>query len=80
MKWMEGATEGIVVAGDHGEGNALTQLSGPQGLIVDHLGTIYVAYCKNHRIMRWCKGTRQGNFYVADHYNHRIQRFNIDRN
>ncbi len=23
---------------------------------------------------------RQGNFYVADHYNHRIQRFNIDRN
>jgi len=40
-------------------------LSGPQGLIVDHLGTIYVADCNNHWILRWCKGARQGDIVVG---------------
>ena len=43
MKWMKGAKEGIVVAGGQGQGNSLTQLSYPQGVIVDHLGNVYVA-------------------------------------
>ena len=43
MKWMEGAKEGIVVAGGQGEGNSLRQLSSPGGVVVDHLGTVYVA-------------------------------------
>ncbi|CAF5108533.1 unnamed protein product, partial [Rotaria sp. Silwood1] len=51
---------GIVVAGGQGEGKALTQLSYPKGLFVDHLGTIYVADTGNHRVMRWSKGAKQG--------------------
>ncbi|CAF4538189.1 unnamed protein product, partial [Rotaria magnacalcarata] len=43
MKWMEGAKQGIVVAGGQGQGNGLTQLSYPHGVVVDQLGTVYVA-------------------------------------
>ncbi|CAF1625855.1 unnamed protein product, partial [Rotaria magnacalcarata] len=56
MKWVEGAKEGIVVAGGQGEGSALTQLWHPYGLFVDTLGTLYVADTRNHRVMRWTQG------------------------
>jgi sugar lactone lactonase YvrE len=60
MKWLEGAKEGIVVAGGQGQGNGLTQLYHPNGVVVDQLGTVYVADAVNHRIMRWVKGATQG--------------------
>jgi DNA-binding beta-propeller fold protein YncE len=60
MKWMEGAKEGIVVAGGQGAGNGLTQLNNPRGMIVDQLGTVYVADFSNHRVMCWPKGAAQG--------------------
>ncbi|CAF2069996.1 unnamed protein product [Rotaria magnacalcarata] len=107
MKWVEGAKEGIVVAGGQGEGDAPTQLYRPQGLFVDTLGTLYVADTSNNRVMRWNQGDkkqgtvivggndygaeanqfrnsyglsfdRYGNLYVADQYNHRVQRFSIE--
>ena len=65
MKWMEGAKQGIVVAGGQGEGNGLTQLSSPRGVVVDQLGTVYVADCGNDRIMRWVKGAREGSVIVG---------------
>lgn len=66
MKWMEGAQEGSVVGGgDQSEGDTLAQLPGPQGLIVDHLNTIYVADCNKHRIMRWYKGATKGNVVIG---------------
>ncbi|CAF1220793.1 unnamed protein product [Rotaria magnacalcarata] len=65
MKWMEGAKEGIVVAGDQGEGNGLAQLSYPKGVVVDQLGTVYVADGGNDRIMRWPKGATQGSVIVG---------------
>jgi DNA-binding beta-propeller fold protein YncE len=65
MKWMEGAKQGIVVAGGQGAGNGLTQLSYPRGVIVDQLGTVYVADCGNDRIMRWSKGATQGSVIVG---------------
>jgi sugar lactone lactonase YvrE len=65
MKWMKGAKEGIVVAGGQGQGNHLTQLSHPQGVIVDHLGHVYVVDCHNHRIMRWCLGSAEGSIVVG---------------
>ncbi|CAM4833712.1 unnamed protein product [Rotaria magnacalcarata] len=37
MKWKKWATEGFVVGGGQGQGNALTQLSYPYGLFVDTL-------------------------------------------
>ncbi|CAF5146859.1 unnamed protein product [Rotaria sp. Silwood1] len=65
MKWEEGEKQGIVVAGGQGEGNSLTQLSGPQGVVVDQLGTVYVADSHNHRIMRWQKRATQGSVIVG---------------
>ncbi|CAF1976807.1 unnamed protein product [Rotaria magnacalcarata] len=60
MKWNKGATEGIVVAGGQGQGSALTQLNVPFGIVVDTLGTLYVADCYNHRVVRWTQGATQG--------------------
>ena len=37
----------------------------PQGVIVDQLGTVYVADCGNARIMRWSKGATQGSVIVG---------------
>ncbi|CAF1016278.1 unnamed protein product [Rotaria sordida] len=65
MKWVEGAKEGVVVAGGQGEGNGLTQLSYPEGVVVDELGTVYVADRVNDRIMRWTKGATQGSVIVG---------------
>ncbi|CAF2129244.1 unnamed protein product, partial [Rotaria magnacalcarata] len=65
MKWMEGAKEGIVVAGGKSEGDTLTQLSHPAGIFVDALGTVYVADFRNDRVMRWTQGTKQGTVIVG---------------
>ncbi|CAF4744870.1 unnamed protein product, partial [Rotaria sp. Silwood2] len=65
MKWVEGAKQGIVVAGGQGEGNGLTQLSYPKGVVVDQLDTVYVADRGNDRIMRWPKGATQGSVIVG---------------
>ncbi|CAF3704384.1 unnamed protein product [Rotaria socialis] len=65
MKWIIGAKEGILVAGDQNKGHALTQLSGSSGLFVDTLGTIYVADSSNHRVMRWTPGGKQGTVIVG---------------
>ncbi|CAF4806380.1 unnamed protein product, partial [Rotaria sp. Silwood2] len=60
-----GAKQGIVVAGGQGQGNALTQLYYPQGVVVDQLGTVYVADWGHARIMRWPKGATQGSVIVG---------------
>jgi sugar lactone lactonase YvrE len=65
MKWMKGAKGGIVVAGDHGEGHSLAQLSCPKGVIVDDLGNVYVADFGNHRIMQWSPGSKEGRIIVG---------------
>ncbi|CAF4896551.1 unnamed protein product, partial [Rotaria sp. Silwood2] len=62
--WVEGAKQGIVVAGDQGLGNGLTQLSYPEGVVVDQLGTVYAADYGNDRIMRCPKGATQGSVIV----------------
>ncbi|CAF4406889.1 unnamed protein product, partial [Adineta steineri] len=51
---------GIVVAGGQGKGNSLTQLSNPQGIVVDQSGSIYIADYTNHRIMQWPKDATEG--------------------
>jgi DNA-binding beta-propeller fold protein YncE len=65
MKWAEGAKQGIVVAGGQGQGNGLTQLTYPSGLVVDRLGTVYVADRENHRIMRWVKEATRGSVIIG---------------
>ncbi|CAF5136060.1 unnamed protein product, partial [Rotaria sp. Silwood1] len=65
MKWVEGAKQGIIVAGGQGQGNGLTQLSYPEGVVVDQLGTVYVTDQWNNRIMRWPNGAKQGSIIVG---------------
>ena len=62
---MEGAKEGIVVAGDQDKGNDLTQLSYPIGVIVDEQETVYVVENGDDRVMRWFKEARQGSIVVG---------------
>ncbi|CAF4238102.1 unnamed protein product [Adineta steineri] len=65
MKWKKNAKEGIIVAGGNGQGNSLKQLNHPEGVVVDHLGQIYVADSYNHRVMRWCEGGEEGEVVVG---------------
>ncbi|CAF1172183.1 unnamed protein product [Rotaria sordida] len=44
---------GVTVAGGHGQGDGLHQLSTPIGLYVDEDRTIYIADSINHRIVEW---------------------------
>ncbi|CAM2721609.1 unnamed protein product [Rotaria socialis] len=61
-----GEKEGIVVAGGQETRNALTQLSSPNGIFVDTLGTLYVADTLNDRLMRWTQGDKkQGTVVVG---------------
>ncbi|CAF4879078.1 unnamed protein product, partial [Rotaria socialis] len=60
MKWADGATEGVIVAGGQGNGDSLSQLSYPRGIVVDPSGTLYVADFSNARVMRWFKDAKQG--------------------
>ena len=65
MKWLKSAKEGIIVAGGHGQGNSLNQFDWPLGLIVSEVGDIYVADCRNHRIMCWPFGSKEGQLVVG---------------
>ncbi len=45
--------QGIIVAGGRGKGDSLTKLDHFCGVIVDHLGNVYVTNSENNRIMCW---------------------------
>jgi DNA-binding beta-propeller fold protein YncE len=62
---VKGAKEGIIVAGEQSEGNSLIQLDDPYGVVVDHLGQVYVADSNNHQIIRWSKGSKEGQIIVG---------------
>jgi DNA-binding beta-propeller fold protein YncE len=42
-----------LVAGTGINGSNNNQLNTPYGIFVNHIGTIYIADCYNHRIMKW---------------------------
>ncbi|CAF5129072.1 unnamed protein product [Rotaria sp. Silwood1] len=56
-KWSQ---NGITVAGGNGKGSETNQLYYPYGLYVDDDQTIYVADCRNHRIVEWKSGATNG--------------------
>lgn len=52
------AQNGVTVAGGHGQGDGLNQLSLPAGFIIDAFQSLYIADSGNHRIMLWeCNAT-----------------------
>ncbi|CAF3156659.1 unnamed protein product [Rotaria sp. Silwood2] len=56
-KWKQ---DGVIVAGENGEGNHKNQLSHPWGLFVDDDQTLYIAEWSNHRILEWKCGATTG--------------------
>jgi hypothetical protein len=54
-----------VAGGSHG--NSTDQLSSPNSVIVDQLGTVYVADTDNERIMRWPRGATSGSVVAGGH-------------
>jgi sugar lactone lactonase YvrE len=65
MKWEKGQKQGVVVAGGHGQGNDVNQLSNPLGIIMDQSGGVYISDAENGRIMRWQEGDTEGKVIVG---------------
>ena len=55
MKWSQGVTLGILVAGGHGLRSDLKRTAWLNGVVVDQFGNEYVSEEGNHRITRWKK-------------------------
>ena len=55
-----GETNGIVVAGENGEGEGHRQLKFPFYVCVDGEHAVYVSDTYNHRVMKWTKGAKEG--------------------
>ena len=62
----ENATEGIVVAPGQIDEKNPSSLRGPSGMIVDHMGNIYIADTRNPQITRWSPGAIKGNTVVGE--------------
>ncbi|CAF1286822.1 unnamed protein product [Rotaria sordida] len=62
QRFVIGTNQGTTVAGQTGgaAGNGVTQLSGPEGVVVDVNNNIYVADTVNNRVQVWTLGTTQG--------------------
>lgn len=63
-RWSE---NGITVAGGHGKGDAMNQLSAPWSLFVDDDLTIVIADYDNQRIVEWKKGDAHGRVVAGGH-------------
>ncbi|CAF3861225.1 unnamed protein product [Rotaria sp. Silwood1] len=59
-RYRRGESQGTVVAGGHGYGNHLDQLSRPRYVFVDRDHSVYVSDWNNHRVMKWMEGAKQG--------------------
>ena len=58
---------GVIVAGGHGQGAALNQLSGPQQIFIDTEHSIYISDSGNHRVMKWMRDAREGTVVAGGH-------------
>ncbi|CAF1559690.1 unnamed protein product [Rotaria sp. Silwood1] len=59
-RYQIGDKNGVILAGENGNGAGLNQLNWPTYIYVDQQQTVYVSdYC-NHRVMKWNKGAKEG--------------------
>merc|ERR1712032_1354911 len=67
LRWPPGAVEGTVVAGGHGKGSMLNQLSDPSGLWVSSNGDVLIADFANHRVVKWPVSATTGVVVAGGH-------------
>ncbi|CAF3849319.1 unnamed protein product [Rotaria sp. Silwood1] len=60
VKWLPGATSGVVIAGTGSSGSSSSQLNTPKDVYVDSFGNIYVADTLNQRIQFFPNGNVMG--------------------
>ena len=61
MKWIPGASSGIVVAGTGNvSGSSSTLLNTPRGVKIDAYQNVYVVDSNNHRVQLFCANSRTG--------------------
>jgi sugar lactone lactonase YvrE len=63
------STQGVVVAGGNGCGNALNQLAAPCYIFIDASDAIYIADANNNRIVKWKKDAAEGTVVASDQLN-----------
>ncbi|CAF4398189.1 unnamed protein product [Rotaria sp. Silwood2] len=59
-RFRKGETQGTVVAGGNGRGNAANQLNWPQYIFVDRDRSIYVTEWYSNRVTKWVEGAKEG--------------------
>lgn len=60
MKWAPGATEGVIVAGGNGEGEAPNQCPTPVHASVSEKGEVYVSNFVSAKVTKWKKNSKTG--------------------
>lgn len=64
-RWKKGEATSTIVAGGHGQGNALNQLNTPSSIFVDQDYNLYVSDRYNHRVMKWPKDAKEGMIVIG---------------
>jgi sugar lactone lactonase YvrE len=60
LLWTNGASTGVIVAGNGTYGTSLNQIYYPYGVWVDSSSNVFVAEYQNHRITEWASGASSG--------------------
>jgi hypothetical protein len=60
MKWRPGASEGEIVAGGNGEGEAVNQCPSPTHAFADKKGDVYVSNFVSAKVTKWKKNGKNG--------------------
>lgn len=60
MRWTNGSSTGVIVAGNGTNGTSFNQLGYPYGIWVDSNFNVYAAEFNNHRVTKWAPGASTG--------------------
>ncbi|CAF1159983.1 unnamed protein product [Adineta ricciae] len=60
IRWLNGASSGVIVAGNGTPGSTLNQVRNPYGVWVDSSSNVYASEYFNHRVTKWSPGATAG--------------------
>lgn len=60
VRWLNGASSGVIVAGNGTSGSTLNQVRTPYGVWVDSSSNVYATEYSNHRVTKWSPGATAG--------------------